>query len=407
MSNALHIVIDVLWLAIAASFVIWRFVRALRRSDDRQTLVFKWVVTGLVLSYVVTRIIPGFEAGGNAALHALISMLLCGVAMVVTWRDSIVEAMAKPFASLYDGGGQEIEPKPYYSIALSKRAVRKSAEAVAEARKQLDRFPNDFEGIMLLATIQAEDLHDLPGAEITLDNFCASSAAPPRQVAAAMNQLADWHLKLQQDADAARVALEKVIAQFPDTEMALQAAQRIAHLGGTVKILLEAHDRQPKPMPEGVKNIGLLPSAEFLQPEEADPGELATACVKHLEQHPLDTEVREKLAVIYADHYHRLDMATEELRQMIEQRHQPAKRVVHWLNLLADLQVRHGADYDTVRHTLEIIMQQFPDTALASLAQNRLGRLRLEMKGRAETTDVKLGRYEQNMGLKHGPPPKR
>jgi len=69
--------------------------------------------------------------------------------------------------------------------------------------------------------------------------------------------------------------------------------------------------------------------------------------VKHLEQHPLDTEVREKLAILYADHYQRLDMATGELEQLIEEPNQPSKRVAHWLNLLADLQIRHGADYDT------------------------------------------------------------
>src|SRR5690348_18087515 len=55
----------------------------------------------------------------------------------------------------------------------------------------------------------------------------------------------------------------------------------------------------------------------------------------HLEQHPLDTEAREKLAVIYADHYHRLDMATDELEQLIQQPNQPSRLVVRWLNLLA------------------------------------------------------------------------
>jgi hypothetical protein len=34
--------------------------------------------------------------------------------------------------------------------------------------------------------------------------------------------------------------------------------------------------------------------------------------------------------------------------------------VAHWLNLLADLQIRGGADYDTVRPTLEKIIEHFP-----------------------------------------------
>jgi hypothetical protein len=126
--------------------------------------------------------------------------------------------------------------------------------------------------------------------------------------------------------------------------------------------------------------------------------------VKHLEQHPHDAEAREKLAVIYARHYRQLDLAALELRQLIEQPEQPAKRVAHWLNLLADLQIHGGADYETVRATLEKIVEQFPDLAVAEIARSRLGRLKLEIKGQQETPGVKLGVYEQNIGLKYGSP---
>jgi len=86
----------------------------------------------------------------------------------------------------------------------------------------------------------------------------------------------------------------EITPRFPDTELALLAAQRIAHLGGTEKILLEAHDRQPLAVPEGVKKISAcwkLPGIWL--PPEIDPAQLAADYVKHLEQHPLDTEVRE------------------------------------------------------------------------------------------------------------------
>ena len=219
-----------------------------------------------------------------------------------------------------------------------------------------------------------------------------------------MNQLADWQIKLTQDFDSARAALEKITTRFPDTELSLRAAQRIAHLGGTEKRVLSSLDRQPVAVPEGVKNVGLLDSSEHLRPTETDPTKLAAAYVKHLEEHPLDTEAREKLAVIYAEHYQRLDLAAGELNQLIETPNQPAKRVAHWLNLLADLQVQHGADYETVRGTLEKIVERFPDLAAGEMARTRLGRLKLELKGQKQTPDVKLGVYEQNIGLKHGSP---
>ena len=255
----------------------------------------------------------------------------------------------------------------------------------------------------LLANIQAEDMKDLPGAEITFDHFCNLPNAPDRQVAAAWTQMADWHLKLMQDSDSARVSLGKIIAKFPDTGLSLAAAQRIAHLDGTVKQLLAPHDRHTMFVPEGVRSPGLRDSMEDLIPDETNPEKLAADFVKHLALHPLDTEAREKLAIIYARHYKRLDLAELELTQLIEQPNQPTKHVAHWLNLLADLQIHGGADYDTVRETLLKTVEMFPDLPVAQVAQSRLNRLKLEFKGKEETPGKKLGVYEQNIGLKYGP----
>jgi hypothetical protein len=153
-----------------------------------------------------------------------------------------------------------------------------------------------------------------------------------------------------------------------------------------------------------VKNVGFLDSTEFLRPKEIEPGKLAAVYVKHLEQHPHDTEVREKLAVIYARDFQRLDLATLELAQLInESKHKP-KQVAHWLNLLANFQVELGADVATVSATLEQIVARFPDSPLAEIAQRRLGRINLEFKGQQATAEVKLGVYEQNLGLKYGRP---
>jgi tetratricopeptide (TPR) repeat protein len=338
------------------------------------------------------------------ALPMIGSLVACAIALSIVWTPQIGALLSGPLTGLFDGGNERPELKPYYSIAIAKRKQGKFLEAVGEVRKQLARFLNDFEGVTLLAAIQAEDLNDLPGAEITLNHFCDRPDAPPKQVAAAMNHLADWQLKLARDADSARGALEKITTRFPDTELALLAAQRIAHLGGAGKNILEAHDRQPMAMPESVKNGGRLESSKYLRPAEIDPAQLAADYVKQLEQHPLDTEVREKLAILYADHYQRLDLAAGELEQLIKEPNQPPKRVAHWLNLLADLQIRHGADYDTVRGTLENVVERFSDLAVAEMARTRLGRLKLELKGHQATPDVKLGVYEQNLGLKYGSP---
>ena len=413
MSQILRIAVDVALPVIGLAFFVWLMVLALKRSDDPAKIIFKSLFSiGLVVGEVfLIRSMKGHLGGGESAGDYATAMIMagslaaCGIILSITWTTQISALVSNSITSLYDGGSTPPEPKPFYSIALAKRKLNHPLEAIVEIRKQLARFPNDYEGIHLLAAIQAEDLKDLPGAELTLQHFCDSPEAPPRQVAAAFTQLADWHLKLAHDADSARVALDKIIERFPGAEMALAAAQRIAHLGGVEKIMLAAQDRQPMAMPEGVKSIGLRDSMRDLIPAEADPAQLAADYVKHLEQHPLDTEVREKLAILYAAHYQRLDMATIELAQIINEPNQPPKLVAHWLNLLADLQIRGGADYDAVRQTLEKIIERFPNMAVAELARSRLAHLKLEIKGQTvETPGTKLGVYEQNIGLKYGSP---
>ena len=235
MNGNLQLTADIFWVSMISGVVVWLFIRSFKRSDDRPRLVFKWAITAVVVGLVLLVVVPDFREGGDATPGALVLMLICGLAMVITWRHSIIETIAKPLTGAMDGSNEPPEPKPYYSVALTKRKLNKPLEAIVEMRKQLTKFPNDFEGVMLLAGVQAEDLKDLPGAEITLKLFCDSPGAPPKQVFAAMNHLADWQLKLAQDAAAARAALEKIIMRFPDTELSLQAAQRIAHLSGTGK----------------------------------------------------------------------------------------------------------------------------------------------------------------------------
>src|ERR1035438_8754532 len=244
MNRILEIAVKVFLLLIVSGFLGWVCYRSLRRSNGPARLIFKWIFTALVIGVFFIMAVPAGQKGGYDAIQAIIVTLIGGIAMAITWRHSLIDLIANPLGSLYDGGREEVEPKPFYSIALTKRKLNRPLEAIVEIRKQLAKFPNDFEGVTLLASVQAEDMKDLPGAEITFNHFCDRSEAPPKQVAAAWTQMADWHLKLAQDVDSARAVLEKIIARFPSTAVALQAAQRIAHLDGTEKILLASHDRQ-------------------------------------------------------------------------------------------------------------------------------------------------------------------
>jgi tetratricopeptide (TPR) repeat protein len=374
------------------------------KAEDPARMVFKWVLTFIILAIMVFKVAPIVGKGGYGGAFGGIPMAAaCGLGLAFIWRHTIASWVADPIASLYDGGNTEPDPHPAYSIAQSRQKQGKYLEAIAEIQKQLEKFPTDFEGHMMMAEIQAEDLNDLPAAEMTIQRLCAQPGHAPRNIAFALYSMADWHLAIGQDREAAQRNLEQVSQLLPDSEFSLGAAQRIAHLSDR-EMLLSSHDRKRFILKEGVKNIGLLPHTEHFRPAETDPASVAAAYVKHLEEHPLDTEAREKLAIIYADHYQRLDMATDELEQLIQQPNQPSRLVVRWLNLLADLQVRGGADYETVRGTVQRIIDRDPKAAAANVAQNRLATLRLELKAQQKNQAVKLGSYEQNIGLKQGLP---
>jgi hypothetical protein len=156
---------------------------------------------------------------------------------------------------------------------------------------------------------------------------------------------------------------------------------------------------------EGIRNLGLAKNPPPFTPKEKEPAKIAAEYVKHLEQHPLDTDVRERLAILYADHYHRLDLAADELEQMITLPNQPARLVVRWLNVLADLQVRSSANYEMVKLTLQRIIDLDPNLAAAETARKRIALLKLEFKAKQQNESVKLGTYEQNIGLKRASRP--
>ena len=390
---------DIAGLIVLGALAIWGMWRWLKRTADPALLVFKWILTAAVIWIMFAVIGPMLWKGGVSTFAGMHFEAICGLALAAIWRRNISELIARPFASLYDGGSKEIEPTPFYSAARAHRKFGRYREAIAEIRKQLEKFPTDFEGHMMLAEIQVENMNDLQGAEITVQRVIAQPNHTPRNIAYALNTLADWHLKFAQDRELARQDLEKIIALLPDSEMSALAAQRIAHLAQT-EHLLSPHDRRKIIVRHGVENAGLIAPGELPKAPEIDPAKQASDYVKHLVEHPLDTEAREKLAVIYSDHFGRLDLAADQLEQLISHPNQPPKRVVHWLNLLADLQVKHGCTYETVRATVQRIADTFPKTAAAETAASRIAHLRLELKSKQKSQAVPLGVYEQDIGLK-------
>jgi tetratricopeptide (TPR) repeat protein len=396
--NTWRIVLDIGTAAFIAAVVIALAWWSLRKSVDPASLLFKWILSVVVVGgmILICQHVP--------PVVWPVLMVPVGIIFAITWAPGLGSMLISPLTNAIDGGNVPLEAQAFYSIAETKRRNGHPQEAILAVREQLEKFPGDFYGTTLLASIQAEDMNDLPGALLTFERWLEGPWATPQGKATILTMMADWHLQYAQDPEAARLALEKIVEQMPDTPAAHHAAQRLAHLP-TVEDLVAAKTGAPVDLQPGDKFVGLL--KDYKGPSGApvpEPAALADEYVKQLEKHPADTATREKLAVLYAEHFQRLDLAADQLEQLISFPNETPRHVVQWLNLLADLQIRYGKDLPAADAALRRILEMYSTPALVEPAISRLASLEAELK-RGRTTPVKtLGHYEKNIGLKKGAP---
>jgi tetratricopeptide (TPR) repeat protein len=396
-------IFEMVWRLLPLAFVLvvlgWGAWRWLQKSDEPGRLVGRWILTLGIGSALLAFGVRATDEFSQIA--AVLLAAVCGIFFAIIWGPSFVGWVGGLFTSLYDGGSDAATPQPFYSIAESRRKRGKFSEAMEEVHRQLERFPEDFAGWMLLAKIQAEDCGDLAAAELTVERILAQEGHSPRNIAFALNQLADWHLKLANHVPGAQTALLRVRELLPDTEQARIAAQRLAHLeGGEVPNRREEPARLAVPHHEERLGLADSPSGRDEASERAETAARVQQWTEHLDQHPEDGEVRERLAVAYAESYGRLDLAVDQLEQMIQLPNQPQRHVVRWLNLMVDLQARFAADMEQARGTLQRICDQFPGTAAADNALKRMVHLNLQARGKQKSQALQLGSYDQNIGLK-------
>ncbi|HNQ89463.1 MAG TPA: tetratricopeptide repeat protein [Verrucomicrobiota bacterium] len=385
------------------ALVIWLLVFWWRRSDDRPALLVRWLITLaglLVLVLVIGPLVSRFDY--VAAFIGIPAAAVVGLVFATVWAPEITESVGRKFAQLYDGGNVPADPEPFFSIAEARRKAGRIEEAVAELRKQLVIFPTHFRGLMLLAEIQADDLHDVEAAAATIEQLLQQPSHSPKNLAFALTRLADWQLKHRRDPAAARASLERIIAAFPDSPEAHHASQRIAHLP-TPEFLASQTTRAPIKLTHHEERLGLRPDFQGLKPPAPDLTARSAELVRQLEQFPLDNEAREELALLYATGFHRLDLATEQLEQLIAQPHAPQQRIVYWLNLLADLQARETGDLALARQTLQRVVDRFPNSPAADAAKRRIPLLAPEAATNKTGQALPLGPYKARSP--QSPPP--
>lgn len=390
-----------------AGLLFWFFAGWWKRSEDRPALAWRWLFTLadlLFLGLLVGPMVRDFSY--TAAFIGIPMAAVGGAIMAMIWVPEMTASIGRKFGNLYDGGDVPADPEPFFSIAEARRRLGRYQEAVTELHKQLERFPTHFRGLMMLAEIQAENLNDFPAATETIERLVSQPDHPPKNIAFALTRLADWQLKFLKDPAAAQSSFQRIIERFPDSTEAHFAHQRIAHLAAP-EFLADNEERQPIKLAKSDERLGLRPGYKGFQLPPPDHAGRARDLVAQLERFPHDNQSREELALLYAEAFGRLDLATEQFEQLIAQLHAPENHVVRWLNQLAELQVKDAGDVGLARQTLQRILDRFPTGTAVEPTKRRLATLGMEVRAKQTSQAVQLGSYEQRLGLKQGGPPPR
>jgi hypothetical protein len=247
---------------------------------------------------------------------------------------------------------------------------------------------------MMLAELYAKNFNDLPEAEQTVLEICDQPRTSPSQLSVALHQLSEWHLKLGDNPDAARRALQMICNRLPGTHLAHMAQLRINQLPTTLEELHELRNPKPIPVPEynPGRSVGLpAAAAEMpspgeqryqLSPEsESDKAEavaMANACVEILTRDPNDVPAREKFARVLAERLNKVEEGIEQLTLLLNLPEQPAPKRAEWLYLSAIWHITHRHDVHAGRKILQRLIAEFPQSPDAAAARRRIQSLDLD-----------------------------
>ena len=108
--------IPVLLTSACLLWLVWRWLKA---SDEPGILLLRLVVSVLVLGFVLGT--AALARDEFSKIAAILVGAVGGLIMTIIWRQKFCDFFGDMFASLYPGGSEPPEPKPFYSIAEGRR----------------------------------------------------------------------------------------------------------------------------------------------------------------------------------------------------------------------------------------------------------------------------------------------
>jgi hypothetical protein len=333
------------------------------------------------LSWVLIEVVQGIEGAARKDFRGL--CLTCGLGLllpaglifllggwiVMGFSLTLVLGTIAAYAPA------SIEPRklpPMYARAVARMKFGKYQEAEWEIIRQLEKSENDFDGWMMLAELYASHFNDLPEAERTILEICDQPKSTPTQLSVALQRLADWQLKMAQDPEAARRALQMIIHRLPGTHLARMAQLRINQLPISQQDLRERQKVNAIPLPALGDHFEDDVAPEDTGGARQSHVDEANACVERLRQDPNNLAARERLARLLAEHLGNARQGIEQAMLLLNLPEQPDAKRAEWLSLIAAWYLRYLQDEATGRRQLERLVRDFPHTPQALAARRRL-----------------------------------
>ena len=392
---------------VSLAVVIYIIRKQLRnRQNDPVKVIGLWVLSFVVFLGIAYSAVAARE--GIALLFVLLVSVPIAILLGLAWTPTIANTLVSPLTTALSGDDTVAYEGPAYGQALAKRKRGKYEDAVEAVEAQLEQYPGDFDGLMLKASIQAENLDDLPAAAATIQETLQDPDKVRFNLPVALNKMADWQLTIAGDKSAAKRTLEKIRVALPGSQAAQLASQRLASLDASEESEAAAEDFNESYrhlVEESAAKDDFTGPLEIPRPVEVDPLQTDEAklqtCLRRVALHPDSINNREELGALYLGHMKQPALAIQQYEHLLTLPGTTIHQKTAWLNKVADIQIKSGETYESIRATLQLIISLNPKAAPAALAEQRIAYLRIEMLGvNKKTKKLQLGSYDEDMGLK-------
>ena len=379
-----------------------------------QKPLYKWVFYFVIGLIGITPMIYGFlkmsQGGSWGQILVLLIFLFipCAAFLAIFFTPFLIEkTIASPIGQLFTGNPNIVEDKPIYGSVISSRNQGDYRHALELVEVQLEKYPFDFDGLMLKAAIQAEDYNDLDSAIETLNIILNDKDNIRYNLPIVYNKLADWQLNIFNSTDCARKSLEKIQEIYPGTKAAQLASQRIASMhfhNESINEKTEINDTYCEIVEESSrtkteKGIVDIPKIKKLDKINENK-KLLSACLRRVKEHPESIINREDLARYYFDESNEWSMAIQQYEQLINMSGSTSSQKVTWLNKIVDIQLKSGASLEEMTLTLNRVIDIAPESAASNRAKSRIMHLPIEIRGVSKKkAPLKLERRDEDLGL--------